>query len=68
MLKVVNRLNYSDKNDLSIHRILYSLRLKAANKRKKLGPVAKLRGFINNFSKRAIGFCRQANDLNRSSL
>ena len=68
MLKVVNRFWNSDKNDLSIHRILYSLGSKAANKRKKLGPVAKLRGFINNFSKRATGFRRQANVLNRSSL
>lgn len=39
LLKVVNRFWKTDNNDLSIDRIFCLLKLKAANKSKKLGPV-----------------------------
>lgn len=39
LLKVVNRFWKTDDNDLSIDRIFCLLKLKAANKSKKLGPV-----------------------------
>lgn len=39
LLKVVNRFWNTDNNDLSIDRIFCLLKLKAANKSKKLGPV-----------------------------